>query len=325
VNETGVTKESYAYDIRLDFFSGPMDLLLHLVSLKEVSIEEVSMTEVLDQYLDIVTRHAHEIDLEKASDYLVIVATLMVLKSKALLPPEPLSDDTQDEENEYSRFFESLRERLKAFELTRARALALVESPQLGVDTFVRNDKNAIKIPPEMIAEGESSIRLGTLFMNLVKRVGGLGRSITISIEPVSIVSSMMKVVDALTTFFPKGKESFYSIIKKCYKKNELKTPETSRNIIMGSFVALLELAKRGVLEVTQENQSSEIFVTLRAGMNSNDAASNEADIFESEFDGSNNNVISMESFKNDTPVSSSIDNFDNDFDNDVKDKVING
>jgi segregation and condensation protein A len=322
VSETGITKESYAYDIRLDFFSGPMDLLLHLVSLKEVSIEEVSMTEVLDQYLEIVTRHAHEIDLEQASDYLVIVATLMVLKSKALLPTETLSDDTQDEENEYSRFFESLRERLKAFELTRARALALVESPQLGIDTFIRNDKNAIKIPSDMIAEGESSMRLGALFMNLVKRVGGLGRSITISIEPVSIVSSMMKVVDALTTFFPKSKESFHSIIKKCYKKNELKTPEISRNIIMGSFIALLELAKRGILEVTQENQSSEIFISLRAGLNSNDASNDQSDIFQSEFDQSNDNVISMESYKNDISVS---DGSDNDLESDVKDKVING
>src|SRR5690606_39148789 len=96
--EAAAEEFSNEFDIQLEFFSGPMDLLLHLVSLKEVPIEEVSMAEIIDQYFDIVTKQAHQIDLERASDYLVIITTLMMIKSRSLLPNES-AEDVEDEED----------------------------------------------------------------------------------------------------------------------------------------------------------------------------------------------------------------------------------
>lgn len=66
------------------------------------------------------------------------------------------------------------------------------------MDTFVRRDRSILNIPPEMIAEGEEPGRLGKLFLSLIKRVGGLARTYSISIQPISIVSYMMKLVDGL-------------------------------------------------------------------------------------------------------------------------------
>lgn len=284
--EAAAEEFSNEFDIQLEFFSGPMDLLLHLVSLKEVPIEEVSMAEIIDQYFDIVTKQAHQIDLERASDYLVIITTLMVIKSRSLLPNESAEDVEDEEDTEYSRFFESLRERLKAFELTRLRAQALIDAPQLGVDTFVRNDKNAIEIPAEMIAEGETSVRLGSLFLGLVKRVGGIGKKMRIAIEPVSIVDSMMRVVDSLKIFSKKTPSTLYSIIKNTYQKNDFQNRLISRNIVMGGFIAVLELAKRGVVTIQQPSQEESISVVLRSEMFDHDLNnSNEKEIFESEFD----------------------------------------
>ncbi len=280
-NESVQTDFSSEYDVRLEFFSGPMDLLLHLVSVKEVPIEEVSMYEILDQYCSIVTRQAHQIDLEKASEYLVIITTLMVLKSKSLLPAE-VEEGIEDETDlEYSRFFESLRERLKAFEMTKMRAQALIDSPQLGVDTFTRIDKNAVVVPPEMIAEGETSSRLGALFLSLVKRVGGLGKRLKISIEPVSIVDSMMRVVDSLRSMASKPSQPFLSILKTSYSKKDFQNRTNSRNIIMGGFIAVLELAKRGVVAVAQSSQSDTISVSLRI----HEMQDGEESEFVSEFD----------------------------------------
>ena len=71
--------------VNLEFFSGPMDLLLHLVEQQEVEIENVDLSEVCDQYLKIVERSA-ELDLERAGEYLVVAATLVARKSEAILP-----------------------------------------------------------------------------------------------------------------------------------------------------------------------------------------------------------------------------------------------
>lgn len=284
------------YDIDLSFFSGPMDLLLHLVSLKEVSIEDVSMSEVLEQYCEIVNSQAHEIDLEKASEYLVIISTLMVIKSKALLPPDIVEVKEDEVDLEYSRFFESLRDKLKAYELTKVRAEALINTPQLGVDTFIRADKNAIEIPSNMIAEGESLTRLTSLFHSLLKKVGGLGSRLRISIEPVSIVDSMMKIVDTLKSL-PSNISSnntlnLISLLKNTYSKSEFNSKTTSRNIIMGNFIAILELAKRGVLAVSQKSQSDEIEINLRIKSSNDNSNFNEIEgAFESEFDNNTSNI----------------------------------
>jgi segregation and condensation protein A len=252
------------FQINLEFFSGPMDLLLHLVSLKEVPIEKVSLKEVLDQYLKIVISQSDNLDLEKASEYLVIAATLMVIKSKSLIPNIVEESEELSEMHEYSRFFEDLRARLIAFENTRLRAQALMLSPQLDVDTFIRRDKAAIVIPPEMIAEGEEPQRLGSLFLSLLKRVGGLARTISISVEPISIVSYMMKLVDNLKQTSFKGPQTLLSLNASLINAFKgINNPESSRNIVLGSFIAILELAKRGLVKVTQEGDYGEMKLEL--------------------------------------------------------------
>ncbi len=234
------------FSIHLSFFSGPMDLLLHLVSQKEVPVQEVSMSEVLDQYLEIVTIQANDLDLEKASEYLVVVATLMLLKSKSLLREESAGTDLESVDDEYSRFFEDLRARLIAFETTKLRAQALIAHPQLDVDTFVRRDKDAVRPDPEEMGIGETTTRLGGLFLSLVKRVGGLGKRIVITIESVSIVTYMVSMVDFFKNAKEKGAQSFLTLVS--HSQNE----DSLRNSVLGSFVAILELAKRGVIKVTQ-------------------------------------------------------------------------
>ena len=280
------------FQINLDFFSGPMDLLLHLVSLKEVPIEKVSLKEVLDQYLELVIAQSDNLDLEKASEYLVIAATLMVIKSKSLIPNIVEDGEELDEIHEYSRFFEDIRSRLIAFENTRLRAQALMLSPQLDVDTFVRRDKAAIVIPPEMIAEGEEPQRLGSLFLSLLKRVGGLTRSISVSVEPISIVSYMMKLVDSLkqTTF--RGPQTLLIInasLLNAFKG--MNKRENARNIVLGSFIAVLELAKRGLVKVAQDGDYGEL--KLELSMKELDGVE-----LESEFDEKDDKVVLMSDYR---------------------------
>lgn len=73
------------YNVRLDAFEGPLDLLLHLINEAEVDIYDIPMIEITEQYLEYI--HAmQELHLDVASEYLVMAATLIAIKSKMLLP-----------------------------------------------------------------------------------------------------------------------------------------------------------------------------------------------------------------------------------------------
>ncbi len=185
------------YPVNLAFFSGPMDLLLHLVSQREVSVEEVKMAEVCEQYLEIVSSHAEHLDLDQAAEYLVIAATLLSIKSGSLLPSEGEVEDSEDTGGfEANRFFEDLRSRLQAYEKTKVRAQSLMKTPQHGFDTFSRVDRKALLPTPEMLAEPEDMYDLGRVFARLLKRIGKTAETFRVLLEPISIVTYMMKMVD---------------------------------------------------------------------------------------------------------------------------------
>ncbi len=303
------------FRVNLSFFAGPMDLLLHLVTQKEVPIEQVQMSEVVDQYLDIVNTLSKdlskEIDLEKASEFLVIAATLMVIKSKALIPKDENTDD-ESVEDEYSRFFEDLRSRLIAYQTTKLRAEALIASPQLGIDTFQRIDRSAVQVPPEELGEGEDISRLGQLFLSLVKRVGGFARKMMISIEPISIVSHMMRIVDALKIRNPEASVSTSSKFK-YYVTDALNLEDTSKqvtgfavkNAVLGSFIAILELAKRGLISISYDAYSDTVLSSLAIAPKIVDATSASELELVSEFDEpaaenkEENKVVSIEDYRN--------------------------
>lgn len=86
------------YQVRLAAFEGPFDLLLHLISKREVDIFEVRIADIIEDYLGVLSE-ASEFDLEVATEFLVVAATLLEIKSHRLLPgsgPEELTDDLSD-------------------------------------------------------------------------------------------------------------------------------------------------------------------------------------------------------------------------------------
>ncbi len=268
------------FSISLDFFSGPMDLLLHLVHQQEVAIENVSMRLIAEQYLTIISR-ARLLDLEKASEYLVIAATLLSIKSASLLPSAPALEDPTTEEGS-EQFYEELRARLRAYAITKSRARALSAMPQLGVDTFSRIDRRSLQPTPEMLAEPEEVTSLALLFGRLLKRIGGALNSYRIRLEPISVVSFMMKIVDTLGQKDSPGADvppiegSFRALVRKFRSLAAAENapdkkptgasdaPEgEDRSVVIGSFIAVLELVKRGFLQAFQNSDREDIRLEL--------------------------------------------------------------
>ena len=92
--------ESYdtGYDFKLENFEGPLDLLLHLIKDDKVEITEIKLAEVTSQYLEYMVG-LNKLDMEKASDFIEIAATLVEMKSKILLPTMQEEESVEENDN----------------------------------------------------------------------------------------------------------------------------------------------------------------------------------------------------------------------------------
>ena len=97
-----------AMTFQLKDFDGPLDLLLHLVNKAQIDIREIFVSQITDQYIDYV-RSAVDLDMEDASDFLVMAATLLEIKSRSMLPKPPAPEDGVDQEEELIRRLEEYK------------------------------------------------------------------------------------------------------------------------------------------------------------------------------------------------------------------------
>lgn len=120
--------------VRVKVFEGPLDLLLHLIQTNEIDIHDIPMALITQQYLEYL-RWMQALNLEVASDYLVMAATLVHIKSKMLLP-KPVDVDEDEEEGEDPRA--ELVERLLEYQRYKEAAQELARREILGRDVFAR-------------------------------------------------------------------------------------------------------------------------------------------------------------------------------------------
>jgi len=242
--------ESYNrfFEVKLELFDGPLDLLLHLIKKRELPIERVSLAEVTGQYLECI-KGLHYYDVEVAAEYLVIAATMLSVKASVLLN-DPV-ELVPDENGEMVDPHEVLLNRLRDLEAFRAAAANLSSRPVLGHDVFSAPVK-AKKIDPALIpiANHESEL-LVRAFHSVLSRMGEKAATMSISIDPVTVVERMRTVVDTLTS--RGGGGTFLELLGESYDRPK----------VIGVFVAVLELCRRGMLSVTQDELCGDIRLTL--------------------------------------------------------------
>lgn len=256
-----------AYEIKVEAFEGPLDLLLHLINRLEIDIYDIKMKEITSQYMEHV--HAMQVlELNEASEYLVMAATLLSIKSKMLLPTETieLDDDLEfsfeeDPRDElvrrlldYKRYKEAAGE-LK--ELESSQSLHFTKLPSLV--EVEKSDK------PQVLEQSYEVYDLLGAFQRMLKRKQLQAPLATrISRSEISIKDQMNHVVSKLKA--SKGKINF----------DELFDTE-EKAVVVATFLSLLELMKRQWIQVKQGDN----FTTLEIEL-SEDVLENE---MESEFD----------------------------------------
>ncbi|MER2031455.1 segregation/condensation protein A, partial [Exiguobacterium indicum] len=132
-----------SYSVKMDAFEGPLDLLLHLVGKLEIDIYDISVSMVTDQYVSYIRAMQH-LELDVASEYLVMAATLLQLKSKQLLPIEQTEyDEIPDFEEEPTR--EGLIQQLIEYKAYKEAALVLKEKEEARLELFSKQPEDLMR------------------------------------------------------------------------------------------------------------------------------------------------------------------------------------
>ncbi len=250
-----------SYRVSTKAFSGPFDLLLSLVSRQKVAIGAISITEVADQYLEEVRRMG-EMDLDVASDFVLVASTLLDMKAASLVPSEPVRRPLEDlEEDELANLTpdearEVLVARLIDYKKFRNAGAALgsrMEAESLMFPRTAGPDPAFMGLMPDYL-EGISLRSLGVICADLTaKRESFLLDAEHVAPRRMPIVLTVA-AVDRITR--ARGVVSF----------TELLEGDHSPEAIVSTFLAMLELFKRGSITVRQSEVFGEIDIARVEG-----------------------------------------------------------
>jgi segregation and condensation protein A len=239
------------YRIKLDVFEGPLDLLLHLVKKNELEVTDVPTAAITEQYLSYLDL-MQNLQLDVAGEYLVMAATLLLIKSRTLLPPS--EEDLEEEEIDPRA---DLVRQLLEYQRYREAALELSERPLLNRDVFARASLDS---DPEEIAElkaddGPPRVRatvwdLFEAFRRVLDRTREAEPLQQIEVEPVSLRDRARLLLDSLRT-------------ARCLDFESLFDDATTRLEVVVTFLALLELVRLKAVTATQEERFGRIVVEL--------------------------------------------------------------
>ena len=236
-----------ALEVVLEAFEGPLDLLLYLIRRQNFDILDIPMASVTRQYLAYVEQ-IRATRLELAADYLLMAAMLIEIKSRMLLPPKKTADGREIEDPRAE-----LVRRLVEYEQMKLAAARLDALPLVGRDVY-----RAAVAPPKADALPLTMVDLAELraaWTDLVRRAK-LVQTHRIAREHLSVREHMSRLLRGL-----QGKR--FSVFE------DLFDPERGLGVLVVTFIAMLELAREQLLEVTQAEAGAPIYVRLSVTLSS--------------------------------------------------------
>ena len=230
--------------VRLESFEGPLDLLLYLIQSHELDITKVAIGKITDQYLAYV-KVMQELNFDTASEFLVMAATLLHWKSRALLPQEDKTNgqgiDAEDGPLSPEELIRQLLEHQRFLEAGEK----ISQLPHLGIDVFTRANS---KPPVEKIWKEMNLSDLTLAFQEILVRARK--RTQVLRKETVSITDKIMEFADRMTLH---ELTEFRTLLSLAPSKSE----------IVATFLAALELGRLKKMRVFQEQVYEAIYLEL--------------------------------------------------------------
>jgi segregation and condensation protein A len=228
-------------EVKIEIFEGPLELLLHLIRKKKVSIDEVRLADLTAAYLSYI-RALQAVDLDIAGEFLEIAATLILIKSRTLLPRPPLADEGEEGEDPE----EILRRRLMEYQRFKDAAFAIGARDWLGRDVFSRGEDNleeSVEKADEIsenqsVSEEVSLIDLLDSFKLVMQRRPKIHHH---QVEP-ERYRIEDRIIDLLNMLQTKASLSYENLYPKSHNRSHL----------ILTFLAVLEMLKHRLIQVVQ-------------------------------------------------------------------------
>ncbi len=236
-----ITKEAVKdFKVRLDGFEGPLELLLSLIEKRKLPINDVSLASVTDNYIKHIERQK-QFPLSQTSHFVLIASTLLLIKSKSLLPTLEL---TEEEEEDIG----SLELRLKLFK--RNKELSVYISEMFGKDVMFEARDVKIQNSAQSFSPTQD-INMESLQNGIARVINRLPKIDFVQEAVVKKVISIEEMIENLTERITKNLSLSFSEFSNIGRAGKVE-------IIVG-FLAMLELAKQGIINLTQDKTFSDI------------------------------------------------------------------
>ena len=259
LNET----EEDDYKFKLDQFEGPLDLLLHLIKITKIDIRDIFLSNITEQYLEMM-KDIEDIDIEKASEFINMSATLLEIKSKQMLPRD---NENIDEEDEGQRLIRQIEE-YKLFK-EQSEKLAKIEN----VDRFYKQPDNSVGEFRYELPEALSMDALIAAFKTMMQKA-------TIKAE---VIQEKKIIKDRFTVAQKISQIKDVLLVRDKFKFSEIFDESHTKSEVINTFLALLELLKRQYITVSQNGLFDDIDI-----VRNDDIGSRLSEDAASEFDGEN-------------------------------------
>jgi len=235
----------YKFAVQQDKFDGPLGLLLTLITEHKMHVSEVSLAKIADTYIDYIGK-LDDFPIPETADFLVVASTLMLIKSRALLPGITITEDEQSE-------IKSLEERLRLYVIHKE-ASKLIET-QFGSKAMLmpaRRDDPVVYAPPE--ADKVSPALLYACISNMIET---MPYKISIPQTAIKKIESLEEVMNRLMSRVAQGVGLSFNKVR---GKNATGTAEQRIGIVI-TFLAILELIRRGKIAATQSSIFHDIII----------------------------------------------------------------
>jgi len=226
-------------------YSGSLEILLDLAKTQKVDLAEISITQLADQFLEYIKKNKN-LNLETASEYLLMATWLAYLKSKLLLPED------EDDDFKALEVAEKLKLQLKKLELIRILSDKMLQKKRLGVDIFTRGMKGGIRsintpiydVSLYELLKTYSNIQMQKTFKNII-----IPKLPVFTTEEgiKQIKNNLNKIIDW---------KNINLLVPQFYFKNDMK-----KTGVAGIFAASLELAKEGVVKISQKKTFDKLMI----------------------------------------------------------------
>ena len=241
-----IKNDSDFFNVKIDNYNGPLDVLLDLAKAQKVNLEDISITKLADQFNDFI-KNEKNLNLEVASEYLLMATWLAYLKSKLLLPGSP------EEEFKIQEVAEKLKLQLKKLELIRLLSEQMLKRKRLGKEIRSRGMKSGFR----QIYNSEYNVSLFELLKSYSTVIMTKDfQKINIPRLPVFTTEDGIKTI---RDFF--GKLLDWKKLDDLIPKNLRNDKRFKKSGIAGIFAGSLELVKEGNLEIKQKDLYEDIYI----------------------------------------------------------------